>query len=58
MQLGCQTWGANHDLQRKGFVMLMNAPHYCTQIPPWTRGLTNYLDDDWSCITNITPRFN
>jgi hypothetical protein len=38
--------------------VLMNAPHYCMQILPWTRSLTNYLNDDWLCITNVIPRLD
>ncbi len=36
----------------------MNASHCYMQNPPWTRGLTNYFDDDWLCIANIVPRLN
>jgi hypothetical protein len=53
-----QNLGANHDLQRKGFVVLMNASHCCMHILPWTRSLTNYLNDDWLYITNIVPRLD
>jgi hypothetical protein len=42
--LGCQNWGTNHDLQRKGFLVLMNAWQNCMQILPWTRSLTNFLN--------------
>jgi hypothetical protein len=56
--LECQTWGANHDLQRKVSIGLTNALCCCRQILPWLKILTNYFDDNWLHIVNIAPNFD
>jgi len=56
--LECQTWGANHDLQRKVFTGLMNALCCYTQTLPWSKVLTNNLDDNWLYIIDIIPKFD
>jgi hypothetical protein len=53
-----QTLGANHDLQRKVFVRLMNALWCAQQTLLWPKVLTNYLDDNWLCIINIVSRLD
>jgi hypothetical protein len=52
------TWGAKHDWQINVFVESNNEQCYCKQSLPWTRGLTNYLDDNWLCNLNIVPNFD
>jgi hypothetical protein len=56
--LECQTWGVNHDLQKKMIIGLMNALCCYEQILPRPKVLTNYLDDNWLCILNTTPKLD
>jgi hypothetical protein len=49
---------ANHGSQKKLFFVLMIALYCCVWTLPWSWSLTNYLDVDWLCITNIIPRFD
>jgi hypothetical protein len=30
----------------------------CKQSPLWTKGLTNYIDDNWLCDANIVPKLD
>ncbi len=38
--------------------MLMNAPCCCKKTLPWSKGLTNYFDDNQLCNANIAVRFD
>ncbi len=55
---GCQTWGANHDLERKVSIGFMNALCCCRQTLPSFKKLTNCFDDNLLHIVNIAPKFD
>ncbi len=38
------------------FVVLKNELCCYKQIPPWTKGLTNYFYENWLCNANTIPK--
>lgn len=51
--LRCETWFCKVNT----FIMLVNVL-CCKQINPWTKCLISYLNDNWSCITNIVLKLD